>query len=135
MIATVIATHAMTPAQAILLVACFTFLGPLIAGTAVADTVGQFVRLDDLPAQGGIHIVLSGVIGAVGWNLLTWWRGLPSSSSHTLVGGLTGAVLISAGADHVVWGWQEMVQEGRWSLQAPGTRFVSKSCNRKTCRI
>ena len=115
MIATVIATHAMTPVQAILLVACFTFLGPLIAGTAVANTVGQFVLLDDLPAQGGIHIVLSGVIGAVGWNLLTWWRGLPSSSSHALVGGLTGAVLISAGADHVVWGWQALVLEGRWS--------------------
>lgn len=115
MIATVIATHAMTPTQAILLVACFTFLGPLIAGTAVADTVGQFVLLDDLPAQSGIHIVLSGVIGAVGWNLLTWWRGLPSSSSHALVGGLIGAVLISAGADHVVWGWQALAQEGHWS--------------------
>ncbi len=87
----------------------------MVAGTAVADTVGQFVRLDDFSPHDGINIVLSGIIGALTWNLLTWWRGLPSSSSHALVGGLTGAVLISAGADHVVWGWQALAQEGRWN--------------------
>jgi PiT family inorganic phosphate transporter len=52
--------------------------------------------------------------GAISWNLLTWWRGLPSSSSHALVGGLVGAVLASVGGDHVVWGWHSLLTEGHW---------------------
>jgi PiT family inorganic phosphate transporter len=54
-------------------------------------------------------------MGAILLNLITWWRGLPSSSSHALVGGLSGAVLISAGASHVVWGWSELVKHGHWT--------------------
>lgn len=115
MIGAVVATQAMTPAQAILVVGIFTFLGPLLGGTAVADTVGQFVHLGDLPEAHGISIVLAGVVGAISWNLLTWWRGLPSSSSHALVGGLVGAVLVSAGTDHVSWGWQQLWQHGEWT--------------------
>ena len=114
-VATVIASRVMTPTQAILLVTVFTFLGPLLAGTAVADTVGNFVILDDLPAGMGIGVVLSGVAGAALLNFLTWWFGLPSSSSHALVGGLTGVVLVTTGADHVVWGWQILLEEGRWT--------------------
>lgn len=104
MVATLIASRAMTPAQAMLLVGVFTFLGPLIAGTAVADTIGGFVSLDALPESLGVMLVLCGVLAAVGWNLLTWWLAMPSSSSHALVGGLVGAVMVSAGPDRVVWG-------------------------------
>jgi PiT family inorganic phosphate transporter len=115
MVASVVASRAMTPAQAILLVTFFTFLGPLLGGTAVADTVGGFVTLDDVPSGTSIGVVLSGAAGAVMLNFLTWWRGLPSSSSHALVGGLTGVVLATAGADHVVWGWQLLVEDGHWT--------------------
>ena len=115
MVASVVACRAMTPAQAILLTAVFTFLGPLLGGTAVADTVGGFVTLDTLPPATAVGVLLSGTFGAILLNLITWWRGLPSSSSHALVGGLSGAVLVSAGADHVVWGWQELVEHGRWT--------------------
>lgn len=115
MVASVIASRAMTPTQAILLVSLFTFLGPVIGGTAVADTVGSFVTLDSLPATAAIGVLLSGTLGAILLNLITWWRGLPSSSSHALVGGLSGAVVISAGADHVVWGWQELFSHGHWT--------------------
>lgn len=115
MVAAAVATQAMTPAQAIALVSAFTFLGPVLGGTAVADTLGQFVRLDDYPPAAGVAIVLAGVAGAIVWNLLTWWRGLPSSSSHALVGGLVGAVLVSAGSDHIKWGWQALLGQGQWA--------------------
>lgn len=115
MIASVVASRAMTPAQAIFVVTAFTFLGPLLGGTAVADTFGGFVKLGFLPPAVGIGVVLSGAAGAVMLNFLTWWRGLPSSSSHALVGGLSGAVLLTAGSDHLVWGWQELVTEAHWS--------------------
>lgn len=115
MVATSVATRAMTPGQAILLVGVFTFLGPLLGGTAVAETVGQFVRLDDFAPDAGIAIVLSGVAGAITWNMLTWWRGLPSSSSHALVGGLVGAVVFAAGPEHVRWGWTLLLRNGEWT--------------------
>jgi PiT family inorganic phosphate transporter len=115
MVASSVATRAMTPGQAIALVGLFTFLGPVLGGTAVAETVGQFVELDDFAPGSSVAIVLAGVAGAIGWNLLTWWRGLPSSSSHALVGGLVGAVLVAAGADHVQWGWMMLLRHGQWT--------------------
>jgi inorganic phosphate transporter, PiT family len=115
MVASAVATRAMTPAQAIIVVGLFTFLGPLLGGTAVADTLGQFVMLDNQAPVLGILIVLAGAFGAISWNVLIWWRGLPSSSSHALVGGLLGAVLVSAGPDHVNWGWQALLEHGRWT--------------------
>lgn len=109
-IATVIASRAMTPAQAVLVVGVFEFLGPLLGGTAVADTIGGFVHLGDLRATLALPIVLSGLIGAIVWNLATWRLGIPSSSSHALVGGLIGAVLVSVGSEHVLWGFGELAQ-------------------------
>jgi len=103
-IATVIASRAMTPVQAVVVVGFFEFLGPLLGGTTVANTIGKFVTLDDVDRVMALTIVLSGLIGSIAWNLLTWWYGIPSSSSHALVGGLVGAVLVSAGAHHVAWG-------------------------------
>lgn len=107
-IATVIASRAMTPIQAVIIVAVFEFLGPMLGGTAVANTIGHFIHIGDLEAIPSLAILLCGIFGAIFWNLLTWWFGIPSSSSHALVGGLAGAVIVSTGADHVVWGFQEL---------------------------
>lgn len=104
MIATLVASRAMTPAQSILLVGSFTFLGPLLGGTAVADTIGGFVDLGKLDALDAVIIVSCGMMAAIGWNLLTWRIGLPSSSSHALVGGLIGAVMVGASAGDIHWG-------------------------------
>jgi PiT family inorganic phosphate transporter len=109
-IATVIASRAMTPVQAVIIVATFEFLGPLLGGTAVANTIGSFVDIGTLQSLDALVIILCGIIGAITWNLGTWWFGIPSSSSHALVGGLAGAVTVSAGADHVVWGIGELFQ-------------------------
>lgn len=112
MVASVVASHAMTPSQAIIVVSVFTFLGPLLGGTAVADTMGGFVQLRDLPPGDAVLAILCAAAGAVTLNVLIWWRGLPSSSSHALVGGLCGSVILSTGADHVQWGWQQLVSDG-----------------------
>ena len=111
-VATVIASRAMTPAQAVVIVGVFEFLGPLLGGTAVADTIGGFVRMDDVAPLLSLSILLCGLIGAIAWNLATWYFGIPSSSSHALVGGLIGADVVSVGADHVVWGFAELA-DGR----------------------
>lgn len=112
-IATVIASRAMTPAHAVLIVGFFEFLGPLLGGTAVANTIGNFVDLSGLHAAVALPVLLCGLMGAIVWNLFTWWRGIPSSSSHALVGGLVGAVVVSVGASHVVWGYTELFQHGQ----------------------
>ncbi|MBS1191204.1 MAG: anion permease [Rhodocyclaceae bacterium] len=111
-IATVIASRAMTPVQAVIVVAFFEFLGPLLGGTAVANTIGSFVVLDGVMPLLSLSILLCGLVGAIVWNLATWYFGIPSSSSHALVGGLVGAVVVSVGGDHVVWGLSELLQEG-----------------------
>lgn len=106
MLATAIASHAMTPIQAITLVSSFTFLGPIIGGTAVANTIGSFVDVSDLGNIISLTVILSGLGGAIIWNFLTWWFGLPVSSSQALVGGLVGVVIVAAGPGHVVWGFE-----------------------------
>ena len=97
------------------MVSVFTLLGPLLGGTAVADTLGEFIQLDDLPELDGVAVILSATLGAIGWNLVTWRRGLPSSSSHALVSGLVGAVLVETDSQHVVWGWNTLWETGEWS--------------------
>ena len=111
-VATVIASCAMTPAQAVIIVGLFEFLGPLLGGTAVANTVGKLIDLSDLRPVLSLSVLFCGLLGAIAWNLLTWWRGIPSSSSHALVGGLAGAVVAAVGPAHVVWGFSELFVEG-----------------------
>ncbi len=108
MIATVVASRAMTPTQAVLLVGTFHFIGPLLGGTAVANTIGKFVDVSSLETVSSLVIILCGLGGAIFWNMLTWWLGIPSSSSHALVGGLVGAVVVAAGPEHVVWGFSQL---------------------------
>jgi len=94
-IATVVSTRVLSPRQAVTMAAICNLLGALW-GTAVATTIGQ--GLVDARAIGQ-HTVLCALLAAVAWNLLTWWLGLPSSSSHALIGGLCGAALATSGGD------------------------------------
>ena len=106
-IATLVTTRAATPAAAIALAATCHVIGPFLLGTAVADTVGGIVNQD---ATDLIALIAAGLSAAVVWNLLTWWRGLPSSSSHALVGGLVGAALADAGSSAVNWGGMDGIR-------------------------
>jgi PiT family inorganic phosphate transporter len=96
-IATLVATRGATPGQAVALSAVFNMAGAVLLGTAVADTIGKIVTV---PQGQMVAVVGAGLAGATAWNLITWWRGLPSSSGHALVGGLVGA----AGADGILSG-------------------------------
>jgi PiT family inorganic phosphate transporter len=100
-IATLVATRGATPEQAIGISATFNMLGALLVGTAVADTIAGIVTV---PASAAVMVIGAGVLGAALWNILTWYRGLPSSSGHALVGGLVGAALADSGVDAVNWG-------------------------------
>ena len=108
MIATCIASRAMKPAMAILLVTSFTFLGPFVGGLAVADTVGKFVHISGQSPLVSESIVLAAVLAAVCYNLLTWKFGLPTSSSNSLVGGLVGSGLYAMGPSSVNWGFSAL---------------------------
>jgi PiT family inorganic phosphate transporter len=100
-IATVVSTKVLTPRQAITLAAFFNLTGALM-GTAVASTIGKGM-VD--PKVITMPTILCALLGAIVWNLLTWWLGLPSSSSHALIGGLCGAALATAGGDWSVLQW------------------------------
>ena len=96
-IATSVATKALRPQYAILMAASFNFIGAF-AGTAVAKTIGAGLVNEESTTQA---IVMAALIGAIVWNLITWRLGLPSSSSHALIGGLLGATIVGAGADQL----------------------------------
>ncbi len=97
-IATVVSTKVLTPFQAVLWAALFNFVAYFIfkdhgVGETIAKTVTE---------QIGLKVILSGLIAAILWNLLTWWYGIPSSSSHTLIGGFTGAAVASTGSFSII---------------------------------
>ena len=106
-IATLVATRGATPGQAVVLSAVFNMAGALLLGTAVADTIGKIVTV---PQGQMVSVVGAGLAGATAWNVITWWRGLPSSSGHALVGGLGGAAIADGilsgygGVRSVQWG-------------------------------
>jgi PiT family inorganic phosphate transporter len=94
-IATSVSTRALTPRAALIMAALMNLLGAFL-GTGVAQTVGSGIV--ELPeATASLVVVLAALLGAISWNLITWWFGLPSSSSHALIGGLIGATLASVG--------------------------------------
>jgi PiT family inorganic phosphate transporter len=98
-IATVVATKVLSPFQAVLWAAFFNFLAYWVFGFGVADTVAKTAHTMDI----NLVVILAGVIAAICWNLLTWWLGIPSSSSHTLIGGFAGAAIAHAGFEVVSW--------------------------------
>jgi inorganic phosphate transporter, PiT family len=99
-IATVVGTRVLRPIQAVGIAAVANFAGPFIFGTAVAATVGKGIIQ---PEFSTVHVILAGLIGAIIWDLATWWFGLPSSSSHALIGGLVGSALIVGGPQAVIF--------------------------------
>src|SRR6476659_1468574 len=100
-IATLVATRAARPSQAIVMATFFNLLGPHLFGAAVADTIGGIVTVSPSEA---IAVIGSGLAAATAWNLMTWRLGLPSSSGHALVGGLVGAAVVEGGIHAVNWG-------------------------------
>lgn len=97
-IATVVSTKVLTPFQAVVWAAVFNFAAFFIfKDHGVANTIAKTVKADVVAGQAGLVIVFSGLVAAISWNLLTWWFGIPSSSSHTLIGGFAGAGIAHAG--------------------------------------
>lgn len=98
-IATVVSTKVLTPFQAVLWAALFNVVAYFIfTEHNVAEAVSKTVKTDFIT----LEVILSGLIGAIIWNLLTWWSGIPSSSSHTLMGGFAGAAIAHAGTFHAI---------------------------------
>lgn len=110
-VATVVSTRVLTPGQAVVWAAFFNFVAAFSFGTGVARTVGSgMVKLDYVTP----HVILAGLLGAIAWDLFTWWLGLPTSSSHALMGGYAGAAVAHVGhlegwghaLDVIIWrGW------------------------------
>lgn len=95
-IATVVATRVLSPGVAVAWAAFFNFIAFVVFGTAVAKTIGgDMVNITAIPASDQLYVLLAGVLGATVWNLITWYLGLPTSSSHALVGAYAGSAICS----------------------------------------
>ncbi len=105
-IATSISTRALTPRIALLLAAVMNFVGALL-GQEVAHTVSDTINVSNMSTNSGLVVVLGALGGAITWNLITWYFGLPSSSSHALIGGLVGAALMGG----AVVNWNTVVDK------------------------
>jgi inorganic phosphate transporter, PiT family len=120
-IATVVSTRVLSPRVAVLWAAFFNFAAMLVFAPKVANTISKIIRID--PAdQGFVFVVLCGLIGAIVWDLLTWWWGLPTSSSHALLGGFGGSGIAYAG-----WGvlrWDKLLEAIAFIPLAPLLGFV-----------
>jgi PiT family inorganic phosphate transporter len=113
-IATSVSTRALTPRIALLLAAVFNLVGAFF-GAKVAKTIGSGI-IGTPDGNAGLKIVAAGLIGAIGWNLLTWRAGLPSSSSHALIGGLGGAALAAGAIVHWDTLWSKVII---WMIISP----------------
>jgi inorganic phosphate transporter, PiT family len=99
-IATLVSTRMLRPRYAVVWAAFFNFIAFLVFGVHVARTVGVGIVSADVIDP---HVIFGALMGAIFWNLITWWAGIPSSSSHALIGGLVGAALMKAGLSSIVW--------------------------------
>jgi len=99
-IATVVSTKVLSPFTAVLLAAVFNFIAFLVFPLKVATTIGKGVVNPDII---NLTVIAAALVAAITWNIVTWWWGLPSSSSHTLVGGLVGAAIASSGFNSVIY--------------------------------
>lgn len=119
-IATIVSTKVLTPFQAVLWAALFNFVAFFIAkyiigGFGIADTVSKTVIADFIT----LPIIFSGLIAAITWNLLTWWLGIPSSSSHTLIGGFAGAAIAANFGDFSVIKGEVIIKIASFIFLAP----------------
>lgn len=119
-IATSVSTRVLTPTQAILLASCMNFAGALIS-TKVAKTIGSGIVDPKMVTQ---QVVLAALLGAIVWNLITWWFGIPSSSSHALIGGLLGAAITYKGEFSII-NWSEFFDKVlKWLFISPVLGFT-----------
>ncbi len=109
-IATSVSTRALKPRTAILMAAVMNFLGAIMF-TGVAKTIGGSVA-DPAKLDNGLEVLIATLLAAIIWNLITWWFGIPSSSSHALIGSLAGAVYVGAGPDKLNWSGFTTIVEG-----------------------
>ncbi len=110
-IATVVSTRVLSPGAAVIWAAFFNFVAFLVLGQAVAKTIGKdMVDIKAIPQDWQLWVLLCGLIGAIVWNLITWYYGIPSSSSHALVGGYAGAAVAASGFGVILpSGWTKTV--------------------------
>lgn len=101
-IATVVSTRVLSPRVAVAWAAFFNFVAFIVFGTAVAATIANDVVQQDVLSNA---VIFAGLLGAIAWDLITWWLGLPTSSSHALIGGMAGAAVAAAG-------WQALIPSG-----------------------
>ena len=100
-IATIVSTRVLTPRKAVLWAAFFNFLAAfLFTGHSVAKTIGKGLVTPSLVNE---YVILAALLGAITWNIITWYFGIPSSSSHALMGGLGGAAIMRAGFGSIIW--------------------------------
>lgn len=108
-ISTVVSTKVLSPRNAVIFAAFFNFIAAFAFGVAVASTVSKIIQLDFVQTAVIPYIILGALIGAITWNLITWFFGLPTSSSHALIGALAGAGLSAAGLEAIKWSTFEVV--------------------------
>ena len=124
-IATVVSTRVLSPRNAVLWAAFFNFIAMFVFAPKVADTVSKIVKVTPGdPVY--IYVVLAGLLGAIAWDLITWWWGLPTSSSHALIGGFAGAGIAHAGWE--ILRWEKIIKTVEFIPLAPligmGVAFV-----------
>ncbi len=100
-IATIVATKVLTPLQALAMAAFWNFIGAFVFGVAIAKVVGNGIIA---PEVATVTVLLAALMGAIVWNLITWFYGIPSSSSHALIGGLIGAAVMAGGFNAIQFG-------------------------------
>jgi PiT family inorganic phosphate transporter len=111
-IATVVSTRVLSPKLAVAWAAFFNFVAAFALGTAVAKTIGKgMIRLEDVTQ----YVVIAGLMGAIVWDLLTWWWGLPTSSSHALIGGYAGAAMARAALNRGIANAYDVILPQGWT--------------------
>src|ERR1041384_6720098 len=99
-IATVVSTRVLSPGLAVIWAAFFNFIAFVVFGTRVAKAIGDGVRMDLIASDLRLYVLMCALLGAIIWNLITWYLGLPTSSSHALLGGYAGAGIAAFGGIH-----------------------------------
>jgi inorganic phosphate transporter, PiT family len=108
-ISTVISTKVLSPRRAVAFAAFFNFIAAFGFGVAVASTISKIIQTANVPIEVIPYIIFASLIGAISWNLITWYFGLPTSSSHALIGGLIGAGISAAGIAAIKWTAVELI--------------------------
>ena len=108
-ISTVVSTKVLSPRNAVAFAAFFNFIAAFGFGVLVASTISKIIQLSYVPTEVVPYIILAALTGAITWNLITWRFGLPTSSSHALIGGLMGAGLSAAGIAAIKWSAIELI--------------------------